>query len=697
VWIGIPEECDSADVAIWWPSGVHQVIEAVAPGEMRAAQEPDWLRLSTRDLTAGSDEVATLTIEPRDETGGLLGSGHSVEVYIDGEEEEATDAGGGLYTIEIPTPTDPGEIRLDVLLDDVMQPAHPRLRVHPLDASDLRFYPAIPVEGAELQIFIDVGTGTAGLLLAGAVVETVEPLGDGLGTATIVVPETELTLRATRNGVAVGETLQIPANSPVDDSLSEVWLRHPLPGQVSVNAFLRDANGRPFDDVSAIRIMIGDTPHEESMSADRAGVFSADILVNEEDDGQRLHIEVAGQQIGNGFSVRAWADNDDVAAAIDDETSPSGPSQAGCYADGQDIIAIVALLLDADGHILPEVDDLQFDVTGAELIEEPSHSRGRYTAMLRCGTEPGVGRVELTYDDLPLGVVTEFLLRTPRTVVLSPGDTRLELTEGLIPPGEPAEGLIMPFDENKDAAGSVVTVELRPLDNSTSWMAEYCQVGSFCVEIPPPDGGGVVDVRVWLNGEATDVTGQVMFEPPHSEDSGDSADADAVADLDVADVGFDSASDSGDGISVDVEPSDVFTGLLADSSPDIADIQLDPDSDPQSRLDTSPDISRDLDTHDEESDEGSHSSDSDSSETEPDDVPAEVGDVDREVSVESDGKPPIVEEVPQSGCDCSVGDRSNPEPIASLALIILWFGARRRRRRSAETKVPCHYRHARLS
>lgn len=696
VWVGIPPECDSADVAIWWPSGVHQLIEAVTPGEMRAAHEPEWLRLSTQDVTAGSDEVVSLTIEPRAEEGALLGAGHNVQVTVDGDTQNATDDGGGLYTAEIPAPTDPGELRLDIAIDDVTQPAHPRVKVHPLVAAELRLFPATPVEGAESQVFINVGSGSAGLTLAGSPVESVEADGDGLGTATIVAPASELRLQATRNGDAIGDVLEIPVNPPVEDSFSEVWLRYPIPGQLTINAFLRDANRAPFEEASAIRIMHGDTPHEATMSADRVGFFSVDILVDEEDDGQRLHVEVAGQQIGASFEVRAWADNDDVAAAIDSGTSQIGPSQAGCYADGQDLIAIVALLADADGHLLPEVTGLQFDVTGAEVVEQSSHSRGRYTLILRCGLDAGVGRIELTYDDLPLGVATEFVLRPPRTVVLAPAETALELTEGLIPSGEPAEGLIMPFDEHRNAAGSVVTVELRPLDNSQRWTAEYCQVGAFCVEIPAPEGGGVLDLRVWLNGEPTSVTGQVSFETPHSDEPVDGSDAEVAADADAGDVasdeldsiGSDGDSSDSDGDSTDSDRSDTVDDLFSEAEFDSPDTARDSDPDPHS------DINRDPDTVDGQPDERAgppdpdFTSTDDGAETEQDSPSGEPppGDVEEETRPVDNGSAP---HAPSSGCNCSLGRTANGTPTACFALIILAAGVRRRRRRDTALDDAC--------
>jgi hypothetical protein len=114
-----------ADVTIYWPSGAVQVVPGLIAGSTHDITEPELLSIApaARHLTAGSSEVATLTIRP--ET-----SATSVEVVIthgDGIPSPAFEEAPGVWTATITPPPVAGSARVEVRVDGVALPLAPRL------------------------------------------------------------------------------------------------------------------------------------------------------------------------------------------------------------------------------------------------------------------------------------------------------------------------------------------------------------------------------------------------------------------------------------------------------------------------------------------------------------------------------------------------------------------------------------------
>ncbi len=118
----------TAQVAVTWPSGIEQSIQA-SPDETVVFFEPPLLELSTRVAPADGIGEVTVLVMPRGTEGSLLGTGHSVAVEssLGTWAGPVSDLGDGSYRRTLVAPPGPGLAVIQVSVDGTAIPLSPRV------------------------------------------------------------------------------------------------------------------------------------------------------------------------------------------------------------------------------------------------------------------------------------------------------------------------------------------------------------------------------------------------------------------------------------------------------------------------------------------------------------------------------------------------------------------------------------------
>lgn len=119
-----------ASVEVRWPSGTVQRVEGVEAGGLRTLEEPPLFTLDPpgRHIPAGSHRAFTLRVAPRDHSGRVRADAR-VEVVIthgQGTVHEGSLHGEGRVFV-VDAPDSPGSTRLELRVDGVASPIHPRV------------------------------------------------------------------------------------------------------------------------------------------------------------------------------------------------------------------------------------------------------------------------------------------------------------------------------------------------------------------------------------------------------------------------------------------------------------------------------------------------------------------------------------------------------------------------------------------
>jgi len=114
-----------ANVTVFWPSGVVQTVEGLLAGHHHVITEPEVLGVDPlgRHLSAGGEQVATLTVRPRSPASSVT----ATITHGDGIPGDAVDHGDGSWTITITPPPSEGFARVEVRVDGQPIGIRPRL------------------------------------------------------------------------------------------------------------------------------------------------------------------------------------------------------------------------------------------------------------------------------------------------------------------------------------------------------------------------------------------------------------------------------------------------------------------------------------------------------------------------------------------------------------------------------------------
>jgi hypothetical protein len=560
-WVPVPPDCDSAELDLRWPSGVSTVVSDVRGGQRVVAAEPEWLRMSSRTLRAGSGESALIEVQPRRD-GAAAGPGAAVLLRVgDGAAEPLEDLGDGWYRGLIAAPAEAGEQRLELLVDGVTLGMRPTVEVRE-DAPRLAVYPEHPIERAPWTVTVsDPGAGgVLGVLVDGepAPVELLasSTLGERAvrGTVDLGASGEEVAIQATVDGTAQGPVLVRTVGPRVDAARSSFRVNAPFQrGPIATSrpilaAVARDANGWPAlragEETSGLVVLRNGAPIAFSRGTARDGVYTATPDASELVEGARYALEVAGVVVGEPATYRRFDAASELLPLVAPERSRIGFSTQGCYADGQDLLYVGTRLLTAEGHVIPSFDELGLDVDGAAVIEGPTRVSDWVLFGLRCGREPGVGHASVTFDGVPIGLEASFdLYPAQEGLALSAETTTLDANDD-------GEIVIWPRDADGVLLGSGLDLCLETTPPDLATAPEYCAPGRWCATLRGPRRGGLVEVSLCLGGEPTGVTASVEF-AGSAEDAGADGGADGRDGLDgaVGDVrgdgaGGDAASDA---------------------------------------------------------------------------------------------------------------------------------------------------------
>jgi hypothetical protein len=130
VFVGLGGSAPAERVSIRWPSGVVQVLRALAPGTLHEVVEPSLLTLDPPSRHVDADGVAgvTIRITPRAEDGSLRAA-TAVAVSLRGPGTLAQPARPGAegWEARVVAPRAPGSTVVDVSIDGVPVGVHPRI------------------------------------------------------------------------------------------------------------------------------------------------------------------------------------------------------------------------------------------------------------------------------------------------------------------------------------------------------------------------------------------------------------------------------------------------------------------------------------------------------------------------------------------------------------------------------------------
>jgi MYXO-CTERM domain-containing protein len=568
VWMGVPADCPAPDLELEWPSGYVQRFEGLSANTTLVAEEPEFLRLEPRVLTVGSDALAVLEVSPRDAGGALLGAGLEVTARVGGDDPVAlSDEGDGRYVLAIGAPASPGEQRIEVRVDGETLRARPVLAGVAPDDLDWWMYPTLLVPGIDSVVSFRVPEGSAGPYAVRVddtfALAEVDARGRARAAFRAERSATGVRFVAIAGESELGPAWDVPSAGFTSPALNTVRIHTPYLAEprgsrttFELTSLILDPMRMryPLTDPTGVLERDGEPLDVEFGTADD-GRFVVSIPFEELDYGQEYALTFDGVPAHDPVTIRGYPSAAVLAGDIDPEQSMAGAFFESCEADGQDVLVMSALLRNDQAHTMPLIAGIGLAVDGGELIGAPRFTSGRYYFDVRCGTEPGIGYAEVTYNGVGTGVGWEFELRPPlvpahapaRTVVIGPGE--------VLPLGAVGEVRVRPRTSASLLVGSGLDVDLRSDSALTIVSTGYCQIGNYCFQVRGPERGGPYRVEAVIDGVPTGVSAPIEWERP------DGGEPDPAPDLGFdADLGTD-ATGVTDAALADDADADATTGL----------------------------------------------------------------------------------------------------------------------------------------
>ncbi|MCA9562313.1 MAG: VCBS repeat-containing protein [Myxococcales bacterium] len=585
-WLTVPQSCTQGQVVVRWPSGISTRSESIGVGETVTLVEPNWFSVSPSEVDPQSDIQIVAEITPYDEDGEPLGAGASVVVNTPSGPIAAAHVGNGVYEAALETPG-AGAHRISVSIDGRLMPATRNLRVETPGSPALWLHPTHPVHGrpTTITVFTD---GAATELVINDDTLPLSATGSGVYQAEWTPAEglSEATIQARISG-QLSAPWQITVGSRADPSLSRLLAAdavrngastEPQPRPVTVQAFVRDANGRPQveeEEFPAPSVLVDgqDSMVDLVKFANSTWGYPVDDTIATV--GDVIRIEADGQMVPGQVTVATASSAEEWLAEVDTTLSRAGFFTESCRGDGQDLLSVSFRFHNSENHIFFPPDSLlSLDVEGGEPINTLVRSGNRVTATIRCDDSVGEGSISLLIGGEDAGLTIAFE-RTPPPD-LDPVDeyTLIEVTApGPFPVGSTAPVEVYPREATGYLSGSGLELSLVPDHDGLELVkATYCGVGFYCAQLAGPPLGGWVVYRLWVNGAPTSVRRRIWFgedEPEPFPDAGDrnpsdlGLDAGTLSDLvDDLEAGSDWSQEDHTG---DVALSDESSGSEVDS------------------------------------------------------------------------------------------------------------------------------------
>lgn len=132
VFVGLGDEPRAARVRVDWPSGVVQEVADLDAGRAHTIEEPPLFAVepASRHVAADGASVATLRVTPRSPDGSVRAGARVAVAITHGAGEVLgveADPGTGGAVARVRAPSRPGSARVEVRIDGVASPVHPRL------------------------------------------------------------------------------------------------------------------------------------------------------------------------------------------------------------------------------------------------------------------------------------------------------------------------------------------------------------------------------------------------------------------------------------------------------------------------------------------------------------------------------------------------------------------------------------------
>lgn len=561
VWMGVPAHCPAPDLEIEWPSGYVQRFEGLAANTTLVAEEPEFLSLEPRRLTVGSDAIAVLEVSPRDASGALLGAGLDVTARVgDAAPVALADQGDGRYVLAVGAPASAGEQRLEVSVEGEVLRARPVLTGVAADDLDWWLYPTLLVPGIDSVVSFAVPEGAPGPFAVRVddtfVLAEVDARGRARAAFRPDRSATSVELVAISGETELGPAWEVPSAGFTSRALNTVrihtpYLAEPIGSRTTfelTSLILDPMRMRyPLTDPTGVLERDG-VPLDVDFSVADDGRFVVAVPFEELDYGQEYVLTFDGVPAHDPVTIRPYPSPAVLAGDIDPERSMAGAFFESCEADGQDVLVMAALLRNDQAHTMPIISGIGLDVEGGELIGAPRFTSGRYYFDVRCGTEPGIGYAEVTYNGVGTGVGWEFELRPPLVPAHDPSETVVIGPADVLPLGSSGEVRVRPRTAASLLVGSGLDVDLRSDSPLTIVATGYCQIGNYCFQVRGPERGGLHRVEAVINGVRTGVTAPIQWELPDGAEPDAAPDAglDLDASLDAAGGGDALPTDAGD-------------------------------------------------------------------------------------------------------------------------------------------------------